>query len=91
MARDVIAKHPKLPAILTTHELVNADRGNPVAYFTDHGNRDHSGRGTHLTRQQLAGDAQTASTEYHPDQPGHASWLFAGGKDPVRWVSADGG
>ncbi|MGY4772202.1 hypothetical protein ACXC9Q_35300 [Kribbella sp. CWNU-51] len=38
-ARDVIAKHPRLPVVLTTHELVNADHGNPVAYFTDHGNR----------------------------------------------------
>ena len=38
-ARGVIAAHPRLPVILTTHELVNADHGNPVAYFTDHGNR----------------------------------------------------
>lgn len=230
-ARDVIAKHPKLPVILTIHELVNADHGQPVAYFTDFGNRawdqlvndndqifltlnghywppgrvtqknaagndvhlhltnyqdryyggsgmarfyhfdlarntidvetlapwilgqdparrselaegeleltddtnrfsipidfaerfagfapvpvraarpasqlvipgtaaywrfdgpvtdtvvDHSGKGNHLTRRQLAGDAPTASAEYHPDQPGHASWLFAGGKNPAR-------
>ncbi|MFI6830671.1 LamG-like jellyroll fold domain-containing protein [Kribbella sp. NPDC050241] len=230
-ARDVIAKHPKLPVILTTHELVNADHGRPVAYFTDHGNRvwdqlvngndqifltlnghfwppgrvvrqnaaghdvhlhltnyqdryyggsgmirlyhfdlarntidietiapwllgqdpakrnalaegdleltddtnrfsipidfterfasfdpvpvrparpaaqlvipgtaaywrfdgpvtdkvvDHSGKGNHLTRVQLAGDGPQASTEYHPDQPGHASWLFSGGKNPAR-------
>ena len=230
-ARDVIAKHPRLPVILTTHELVNADHGNPVAYFTDHGNRvwdqlvqdndqifltlnghfwppgrvvrqnaaghdvhlhltnyqdryyggsgmirlyhfdlarntidvetlapwildqdparrnelaegdieltddtnrfsipidfaerfagfapvpvrparpaaqlvipgtaaywrfdgpvtdqviDHSGQGNHLTRVQLGGDAPAASAEFHPDQPGHASWLFAGGKNPAR-------
>lgn len=38
-ARDVIAEHPKLPVIPTTHELVNADHGRPAAYFTDHGNR----------------------------------------------------
>jgi hypothetical protein len=38
-ARGVIAAHPKLPVILTTHELVNADAGQPVAYFTAHGNR----------------------------------------------------
>ncbi|MET7282885.1 LamG-like jellyroll fold domain-containing protein [Kribbella sp. NPDC005582] len=230
-ARAVIAAHPKLPVILTTHELVNADHGNPVAYFTDHGNRvwdqlvkdndqifltlnghfwpsgrvvrqnaaghdvhlhltnyqdryyggsgmvrlyhfdlarntidvetispwilgqdparrnelaegeieltddinrfsvpidfekrfagfapvavrparpakqlvipgtaaywrfdgpvsgqvvDHSGQGNHLTRVQLAGDAPSASGEFHPEQPGHASWVFPGGKNPAR-------
>ncbi len=230
-ARGVIAAHPRLPVILTTHELVNADHGNPVAYFTDHGNRvweqlvtgndqifltlnghfwpsgrvvrknaagndvhlhltnyqdryyggsamirlyhfdlarntldvetvapwilgqdparrtelaegeieltddtnrfslpidfeqrfagfapipvrparpakqlvvpgtaaywrfdgaladqvtDHSGQGNHLTRVSLSNDGISASAEYHPDQPGHASWLFAGGKKPAR-------
>jgi hypothetical protein len=230
-ARGVIAAHPKLPVILTIHELVNADAGNPEAYFSDHGTRvwdqlvdgndqifltlnghfwppgrvvrknaagndvhlhltnyqdryyggsamirlyhfdlarnsidvetispwilgesparrtvlaegeieltddtnrfsvpidfaarfagfdpvpvrparaatqlvipgtaaywrfdgpvsnqvvDHSGQGNHLTRVQLAGEGPRASTEYHPDQPGHASWLFAGGKNPAR-------
>jgi hypothetical protein len=230
-ARDVIAKHPKLPVILTIHELVNADHGNPVAYFSDHGNRvweqlvndsdqifltlnghywppgrvtrknaagndvhlhitnyqdrfyggsgmvrlyhfdlarntidvetispwimdqdpakrnelaeaeieltdetnrfsipidfaerfarfapvpvrparpasqlivpgtaaywrfdgpatdqvpDQSGKGNHLTRVLLAGEAPTASAEFHPEQPGHASWLFPGGKNPAR-------
>jgi hypothetical protein len=230
-ARDVIAKHPELPVILTIHELVNADHGNPVAYFSDHGNRvweqlvndsdqifltlnghywppgrvtrknaagndvhlhitnyqdrfyggsgmvrlyhfdlarntidvetispwimdqdpakrdelaeaeieltddtnrfsipidfaerfakfapipvrparaakqlvipgtaaywrfdgpagdqvvDQSGKGNHLTRVQLAGAAPAASAEFHPDQPGHASWLFPGGKNPAR-------
>jgi hypothetical protein len=24
------------------------------------------------------------SAEFHPDQPGHASWLFPGGKNPAR-------
>ncbi|WP_371403587.1 Tat pathway signal sequence domain protein [Kribbella sp. NBC_00662] len=230
-ARDVIAKHPKLPVILTTHEIVYADAGDPTAYFSDQGNRvwdqlidgndqifitmnghywppgrvtrknaagndvhlhitnyqdrfyggsgmvrlyhfdlarntidvetispwimgqdpanrneleeleieltddvnrfsipidfderfagfapvpirparpasqlvipgtaaywrfdgsvtdqviDQSGKGNHLIRKQLSGDAPTASTEFHPDQPGHASWLFPGGKDPAR-------
>ncbi|MFF0341979.1 LamG-like jellyroll fold domain-containing protein [Kribbella sp. NPDC004875] len=230
-ARAVIAAHPKMPVILTIHELVNADHGNPVAYFSDHGNRvwdqlvkdndqifltlnghywppgrvtrknsaghdvhlhitnyqdryyggsgmvrlyhfdlarntidvetiapwileqdpakrnelaevelelsddtnrfgipidfasrfagfapepvrparpaqqmvipgtaaywrfdgpvgdkvvDQSGQGNDLTRVQLSNDLPTASTEYHPDQPGHASWLFPGGKNPAR-------
>ncbi len=230
-ARGVIKAHPKLPVILTTHELVNADHGNPVAYFSDHGNRvwdqlvdgndqifltlnghywppgrvtrknaagndvhlhltnyqdryyggsgmvrlyhfdlarntidvetiapwimeqdparrnelaeaeielsddinrfsipidfgqrfagfapepvrparpakqlvipgtaaywrfdgpvadkvvDQSGQGNDLTRVQLSNDLPTASAEYHPDQPGHASWLFPGGKNPAR-------
>ena len=38
-ARKVIADHPKLPVILTIHELVGADAGDPVARFSDHGNR----------------------------------------------------
>ncbi|MEU4196020.1 LamG-like jellyroll fold domain-containing protein [Kribbella sp. NPDC026611] len=46
--------------------------------------KDLSGKGNDLTRKQLAGDAPTASTEYHPDQPGHASWVFPGGKNPAR-------
>ncbi|GAA0614932.1 LamG-like jellyroll fold domain-containing protein [Kribbella sandramycini] len=45
---------------------------------------DHSGQGNHLTRVQLAGELPSASTEFHPDQPGHASWLFPGGKNPAR-------
>ncbi|MFD7157327.1 LamG-like jellyroll fold domain-containing protein [Kribbella sp. NPDC059898] len=230
-ARAVIAQHPKLPVILAIHELVNADHGNPVAYFSDHGNRvwdqlvddsdqifltlnghywppgrvtrknaagndvhlhitnyqdryyggsgmvrlyhfdlarntidvetispwimaqdparrnelaeaeielsddtnrfsipidfaerfakfapepvrparpakqlvipgtaaywrfdgpvadkvvDQSGQGNDLTRVQLSNDVPTASAEYHPDQPGHASWVFPGGKNPAR-------
>ncbi|WUJ71145.1 Tat pathway signal sequence domain protein [Kribbella soli] len=230
-ARDVIAKHPKLPVILTTHEIVYADAGDPTAYFSDQGNRvwdqlidnndqifitmnghywppgrvtrknsagndvhlhitnyqdrfyggsgmvrlyhfdlarntidvetispwimgqdpakrneleeheieltddvnrfsipidfderfsgfapvavrparpasqlvipgtaaywrfdgpvtdqviDQSGKGNHLTRKQLSSDALTASAEFHPDQPGHASWLFPGNKNPAR-------
>jgi len=33
---------------------------------------------------QLGGDAPAVSAEFQPDQPGHASWLFPGGKDPAR-------
>ena len=230
-ARDVIAKHPKLPVILTTHEIVYADAGDPTAYFSDQGNRvwdqlidgndqifitmnghywppgrvtrknaagndvhlhitnyqdrfyggsgmvrlyhfdlarntidvetispwiigqdpanrneleeleieltddvnrfsipidfeqrfagfapvpvrparpasqllipgtaaywrfdgpvtdqviDQSGKGNHLVRKQLSSDVPTASSEFHPDQPGHASWLFPGNKNPAR-------
>ncbi|WP_405060417.1 Tat pathway signal sequence domain protein [Kribbella sp. NBC_01505] len=45
---------------------------------------DQSGQGNHLTRVQLGGDAPSASGEFHPEQPGHASWLFPGGKNPAR-------
>jgi hypothetical protein len=45
---------------------------------------DHSGQGNHLTRVQLAGAAPSASGEFHPEQPGHASWVFPGGKNPAR-------
>ncbi|WBQ07733.1 LamG-like jellyroll fold domain-containing protein [Kribbella sp. CA-293567] len=48
---------------------------------------DHSGRGNDLTPVLLPGspaDSLKASAEFHPDQPGHASWLFGGGKNPAR-------
>ncbi len=48
---------------------------------------DHSGRGNDLTPVLLPGspsDSLRASAEYHPDQPGHASWVFGGGKNPAR-------
>ncbi len=48
---------------------------------------DRSGRGNDLTPVLLPGsaaDSLQVSTEHHPDQPAHASWLFAGGKDPAR-------
>ncbi|GAB3952862.1 LamG domain-containing protein [Kribbella albertanoniae] len=45
---------------------------------------DQSGQGNHLTRVQLAGGAPSVSAEFHPEQPGHASWLFPGGKNPAR-------
>ena len=38
-ARGVIAAHPRLPVILTIHDLVYADAGDPVAKFSDHGER----------------------------------------------------
>lgn len=48
---------------------------------------DHSGRGNDLTPVLLPGspaDSLRASTEHHADQPGHASWVFGGGKNPAR-------
>jgi hypothetical protein len=48
---------------------------------------DHSGRGNHLTTALLPGspaDSLGTAAEFHPDQPGHASWFFAGGKNPAR-------
>ncbi|ADI06281.1 hypothetical protein SBI_03160 [Streptomyces bingchenggensis BCW-1] len=36
-ARDVIAQHPRTPVLLTTHELVYADREGEEAQFSDHG------------------------------------------------------
>ena len=48
---------------------------------------DRSGRGNDLTPVLLPGsaaDSLRVSAEHHPDQPAHASWLFAGGKDPAR-------
>ncbi|TCM41202.1 LamG-like jellyroll fold domain-containing protein [Kribbella sp. VKM Ac-2568] len=48
---------------------------------------DHSGRGNDLTAVLLPGspaDSLKASTEHHPDQPAHASWIFAGRKNPAR-------
>ncbi|WP_020391141.1 LamG-like jellyroll fold domain-containing protein [Kribbella catacumbae] len=48
---------------------------------------DHSGRGNDLTPVLLPGspaDSLRVSGEYHADQPGHGSWVFAGGKNPAR-------
>jgi hypothetical protein len=48
---------------------------------------DHSGRGNDLTPVLLPGspaDSLRASGEHHPDQPGHASWVFGGRKKPAR-------
>lgn len=38
-ARQVIADHPRLPVILTIHDLVAADNGDGVADFSLHGQR----------------------------------------------------
>ncbi|MGP3983054.1 LamG-like jellyroll fold domain-containing protein [Streptomyces sp. KR80] len=38
-ARDVIRKHPRTPVILTTHELVYANRYGDEARFSGHGQR----------------------------------------------------
>lgn len=46
---------------------------------------DHSGHGNHLTPVLLSSDGgPLPSDEHHPDQPGHGSWLFRGGKRPAR-------
>ncbi|MHC3469467.1 LamG-like jellyroll fold domain-containing protein [Streptomyces sp. 7R007] len=49
--------------------------------------RDLSGRGNHLTVAAVPGtatDALTWSADHHPDQPGHASLKFAGGRNPLH-------
>jgi hypothetical protein len=49
--------------------------------------RDLSGHGNDLSLASVAGtatDALTWSAEYHPDQPGHASLRFAGGRNPLH-------
>jgi hypothetical protein len=48
---------------------------------------DLSGTGNDLTVVSLPGsaaDALTTSADYHPDQPGHASLKFVGGRNPVH-------
>ncbi|MEU1302063.1 LamG-like jellyroll fold domain-containing protein [Streptomyces shenzhenensis] len=49
--------------------------------------RDLSGRGNDLTAVTVPGtaaDALTWSADHHPDQPGHASLKFAGGRNPLH-------
>ncbi|MDI6520019.1 Tat pathway signal sequence domain protein [Streptomyces coelicoflavus] len=49
--------------------------------------RDLSGRGNDLTVVTTPGtpaDALTWSDDHHPDQPGHASLKFTGGRNPVN-------
>jgi hypothetical protein len=49
--------------------------------------RDLSGKGNDLTVVTVPGtaaDALTWSADHHPDQPGHASLKFAGGRNPVH-------
>ncbi|WP_329375058.1 LamG-like jellyroll fold domain-containing protein [Streptomyces sp. NBC_01483] len=49
--------------------------------------RDLSGKGNDLTVVSMPGtaaDALTWSADHHPDQPGHASLQFVGGRNPVH-------
>ncbi|GLV76143.1 LamG-like jellyroll fold domain-containing protein [Streptomyces hygroscopicus] len=49
--------------------------------------RDLSGKGNDLTAVTVPGtaaDALTWSADHHPDQPGHASLEFAGGRNPLH-------
>lgn len=49
--------------------------------------RDLSGRGNDLAPQSVAGtaaDALVRTDDHHPDQPGHASLRFTGGKNPLH-------
>ncbi|NMO56756.1 Tat pathway signal sequence domain protein [Actinoplanes sp. TBRC 11911] len=49
--------------------------------------RDQSGKGNDLTvvvPTGTAADTLTWSADHHPDQPGHASLKFAGGRNPVH-------
>lgn len=48
---------------------------------------DLSGKGNDLTVVSVPGtaaDALTTSADHHPDQPGHASLKFVGGRNPVH-------
>lgn len=48
---------------------------------------DLSGHGNHLTREPVPGspaDALRWSADHHPDQPGHGSLHFDGGKPPLH-------
>lgn len=58
-----------------------------TALAEGHRVRDLSGRGNDLTVVSMPGsaaDALTWSADHHPDQPGHASLRFAGGRGPVH-------
>jgi hypothetical protein len=60
-------------------------KGTPVT--TAQTVRDLSGHGNDLTLVSVPGtaaDALTWSDDHHPDQPGHASLRFAGGKNPLH-------
>ncbi|MFF3458304.1 LamG-like jellyroll fold domain-containing protein [Streptomyces sp. NPDC002730] len=60
-AKDVIAKHPKTPVILTTHEIVYADKSGDEADFSPHGK--------HLWDELIAGHDQiflTLNGHYWP-------------------------
>ncbi|BBC31547.1 Secreted protein [Streptomyces graminofaciens] len=46
--------------------------------------RDRSGRGNDLTLVTVGGGTLTYSADHHPDQPGHGSLEFHGGKPPLK-------
>jgi hypothetical protein len=46
--------------------------------------RDLSGRGNDLTPVSVGGGALGWSSDHHPDQPGHGSLEFQGGKSPLK-------
>lgn len=87
---------PVRPARPASRELVEGTvaywrfdgRGTPGAALTEGESvPDLSGRGNHLTVATVPGtaaDALTWSAEHHPDQPGHASLKFTGGRNPLH-------
>lgn len=87
---------PVRPARPAARELVKGTlaywrfdgQGAPGTALTE-GQRIHdlSGKGNDLTVKVVPGsaaDSLTWSADHHPDQPGHASLQFAGGRDPVH-------
>ncbi|MFG2361133.1 LamG-like jellyroll fold domain-containing protein [Streptomyces mirabilis] len=46
--------------------------------------RDRSGHGNDLTVVEVGDSALTWSSAHHPDQPGHGSLFFQGGKPPLK-------
>ncbi|MFB8128066.1 LamG-like jellyroll fold domain-containing protein [Streptomyces mirabilis] len=46
--------------------------------------RDQSGHGNDLTVVKVGDSALTWSSAHHPDQPGHGSLFFQGGKPPLK-------
>ncbi|WP_415939894.1 LamG-like jellyroll fold domain-containing protein [Streptomyces sp. 039-1] len=87
---------PVRPARPAARELVKGtlaywrfdDQGAPGTALTEGQRiRDLSGKGNDLTVVNVPGsavDALTWSADHHPDQPGHASLQFAGGRNPVH-------
>ncbi|MEU1453607.1 LamG-like jellyroll fold domain-containing protein [Streptomyces avermitilis] len=60
-----------------------------VAYWRFDGHadgtvRDLSGHGNDLTVVKVADSGLTWSSAHHPDQPGHGSLVFQGGKPPLK-------
>ncbi|MEW1773478.1 LamG-like jellyroll fold domain-containing protein [Streptomyces sp. NPDC086777] len=87
---------PARPARPAARELVKGTlaywrfdgQGAPGTALTEGGRiHDLTGHGNDLTVVSLPGsaaDALTWSADHHPDQPGHASLQFAGGRNPVH-------